>query len=104
MPAVLRSPFDYAWGEHDGPAVEPAVVPLSPTDAVGNVKRFYDVAPGGVRAQLRAAPVDGAAVWYVDRDVKRRDDVDALVADPEVARHYRVTGRWEFTGELYLVR
>ncbi|HEV7761924.1 MAG TPA: hypothetical protein VGO78_23110 [Acidimicrobiales bacterium] len=104
MPAMLRSPFDYAWGEHDGPAVDPAVVPLSPTDAVGGVKRFYDVAPGGVWAQLRAVPVDGAAVWYVDRDIKRRDDVDALVADPEVARRYRVTGRWEFTGELYLVR
>jgi Dolichyl-phosphate-mannose-protein mannosyltransferase len=104
MPAMLRSPFDYAWAEHDGPAVEPAVVPLSPTDAVGDVKRFYEVAPGDVRAQLRAAPVDGAAVWYVDRDIKRRDDVDALVADPEVARNYRVTGRWEFTGELYLVR
>jgi hypothetical protein len=104
MPAMLRAPFDYAWNEHD-PAAEPSVVALSPTDPVGEeVRRFYDVAPGGVRAQLRAAPVEGAAVWYVDRDVKRRDDVDALVADPEVARHYRVAGRWEFTGELYLVR
>jgi hypothetical protein len=105
MPAMLRAPFDYAWAEDPaGVGDRPDLVPLSPTDGFDEVKRFYDPAPGGMRAQLRTAPANGAAVWYVDRDIKRLDDVRALIADPEVTRYYQVAGQWQLSGELYLVR
>ena len=106
MPAMLRAPFDFAWGEDPAAGVgeRPELVPLSPTDGFDDVKRFYDTAPGGMRAQLRTTPASAATVWYVDRDIKRLDDVEALIADPEVARHYEVAGRWQMAGELYLVR
>jgi hypothetical protein len=105
MPAMLRAPFDYAWAEDpEGAASRPDLVPLSPTDDLGDVKRFYDAAPGGMGARMRTAPATDATIWYVDRDIKRLDDVERLIADPEVARRYEVAGRWQLVGELYLVR
>jgi mannosyltransferase len=98
-PSKLRPPFDYAWGEDGG---RPDLEPLSPTDAIGEVQRFYDVAPGTLRTRLLADPT--ATVWYVDRDNDRRDEVDALLSDPEIAQSYDAAGPWVFTGELYLVR
>jgi len=98
-PDMLRSPFDYAWTEEDG---RPELVPLTPTDRIGHILRFYDGAPGGLRAQLLADPT--TTVWYVDRGAKRLGEVAALVSDPEVARDYDVTGWWVFSGPLYLVR
>ena len=45
-----------------------------------------------------------APIWYIDRDDERLDDVIALIERPEVQRHYRVAGRWDFEGDLYLIR
>jgi mannosyltransferase len=99
MPAKLRAPFDYAWAEGGG---RPDLDPLSPTDPLGGVRRFYDPTPGTMRDRLLADPTE--TVWYVDRDIGRLDDVEALLSDPNVARRYRSTGPQAFDGELYLVR
>lgn len=98
-PMMLRSPFDYAWAEKSG---RPDLVPLSPTNPLDEVRRFYDVPDGGLRAQLLADPT--VTVWYVDRNDERLDEVDALLTDPEVVEHYEVIGPWEFRRELYLFR
>lgn len=98
-PMMLRSPFDYAWAEESG---RPDLVPLSPTDPIGEVRRFYEEPGGGLRAQLLADPT--VTVWYVDRNDERLDEVDALVTDPDVVERYEVTGPWVFHRELYLVR
>jgi mannosyltransferase len=95
----LRAPLDYAWAERPD---RPDVTPLSPTDEVGDVQRFYDPTPGPMRERLLADP--SGTVWYVDRDHSRLDDVGALLTDPEIARRYAATGPWVFDGELYLVR
>jgi hypothetical protein len=94
----LRAAFDYAWAEQPG---RPDLEPLSPTDPLGQPRRFYDAAPGTLRSVLMADPV--ATVWYVDRHGSRRDEVDALLSDPEINRRYVATGPWLFRGELYLV-
>jgi hypothetical protein len=98
----LRAALDYAWAERPG---RPDLDPLSPTDELGDIRRFYHPTPGPMRERLLAAPARRAgAVWYVDRDHSRLDDVEALLDDPEIARSYTVTGPWVFEGELYLVR
>jgi mannosyltransferase len=99
MPDKLRSAFDYAWQRQDD---RPRLVPLSPTDPLGEVRRFYDDAPGSPRdALLTGSP---ETTWYVDRDVRRLDDVERLVGDPAVTRRYEVTGPVEIDDELYVVR
>ena len=98
-PNMLRAPFDFAWAERGD---RPDLVPLSPTDPLGTILRFYDEPSGGLREQMLADPT--AAVWYVDRDYRRLDEVADLVSDPEVTQAYDVTGRWTFWGELYLIR
>ena len=95
----LRSALDYAWAED---ADRPLLDPLSPTDPVGGVRRFYDPTPGPMRSRLLADT--SRTVWYVDRDDARRDRVLALATDPAIAERYVVTGPWEFDGDLYLVR
>lgn len=95
----LRAPLDYAWAERPD---RPDLAPLSPTDELGDVRRFYDPTPGPMRERLLAAPA--GTVWYVDRDDSRLDDVEALLADLQIARRYTATGPWVFEGELYLVR
>ena len=95
----LRAAFDYAWDEG---ADRPDLVALSPTDELGDIRRFYDPTPGPMRERLLTAPA--GTVWYVDRDDSRLDDVEALLDDPGIAARYRATGPWVFEGELYLVR
>jgi hypothetical protein len=99
MPSKLRPPFDYAWAEG---ADRPKLVPASPTNPLGEVRRFYDTAPGPMRSRLLADAIE--TVWYVDRDDSRRDAVEALLADPELGQLYEGVGPWVFPGELYLVR
>lgn len=99
-PAMLRAPFDYAWTER-GAGPRPDLEPLSPVDLIGEVQRFYDPAPGGLRSRLLADT--SRTVWYVDRDDERYDEVAALVTDPEVTEHYVVTGPLLFARDLYLV-
>lgn len=95
----IRAPLDYAWATGgDRPDVES----LYPTDPLGEVRRFYDTAPGTMRSRLLADTTH--TVWYVDRHRTRRDTVDALVTEPEITRRYAVTGPWIFEGDLYLVR
>jgi hypothetical protein len=98
---MLRAPFDYAWGEL-GESDRPDLVPLSPTDPFDEVRRFYEAPPGRLRAPMVADP--SAPVWFIERDHRRRGDVEDLLADPAVRSRYEVTGRWTFTGELFLVR
>lgn len=95
----LRSAFDYSWAEDPE---RPLLDPLSPTDPVGDVRRFYDPTPGPMRSRLLADT--SRTVWYVDRNDARRDGVLALMTDPAIAERYVVTGPWEFDGDLYLVR
>jgi hypothetical protein len=99
MPAKVRAPFDYAWAEGGS---RPDLDPLSPTDPLGGVRRFYDPTPGTMRDRLLADATE--TVWYVDRDIGRLDDVEALLSDPDVTRRYRSSGPQAFDGELYLVR
>jgi hypothetical protein len=100
-PAKLRPPFDFAWAEDNDPG-RPNLVALSPTDRVGDVKRFYDTRPGGLRTQLLADTT--TTVWYVDRADERLDAVNALLTDPEVVQAYQASGPQIFTGPLYLIR
>jgi hypothetical protein len=99
MPNMLRAPFDFAWVESGD---RPDLVPLSPTNRLGTILRFYDEPGGTLRDQMLADPT--APVWYVDRDYRRLDEVADLVSDPEITELYDVTGRWTFWGELYLIR
>ncbi len=100
-PMLVRPPLDHAWSEPG--ADRPGLVPLSPTDPVGEVRRFYDLAASRQSDALLAADPD-ATVWCVDRDVRRLDNLDRLITSSAVAERFEVTGRWTFAGELYLVR
>lgn len=97
--AAARPAFDVAWAEADRPTTPVALHPGGP---VGDVRRFYDEGPF---ASSREALLEGGAerVWYVDRGNSRRDDVEALLADPEVAARYRVVDQQTFGSGLYLV-
>jgi len=98
---VLRGPLDYAWDEVDaGDRLD--LVPLSPTDPIGEVRRFYDPPDSSIQALLVADP--SAPVWYIERDHLRLHAVVALLSDPAIESRYEVTGRWTFPGELYLIR
>jgi hypothetical protein len=98
VPADLRAPFDYAL-LHD--AHDPGLVPLSPTDPIGRVHRFYDTAPGSMRERLLRA--DGRRVWLVERR-QHLPRLERLLADPEVRRRFRVIGSWHFAGPLQAVQ
>jgi hypothetical protein len=98
---LVRPPFDYAWSEQG--VDRPELVPLSPTDPVGEVRRFYDLAASRQRDALLAADPD-RPVWVVDRDIRRLDNLDRLITSSAVAERFAIAGRWEFEGELYLVR
>lgn len=104
-PMLVRPPFDYAWSEPPtgGHRDRPELVPLSPTDPLGEVRRFYDLAAPRQRDALLAAD-PGTTVWVVDRDIRRLDNLDRLVTSSAVAERYRIGDRWTFGGELYLVR
>jgi mannosyltransferase len=96
---AARPAFDVAWAEDPRPT-DP--VPLHPGGRIGEVRRFYDE---GGHPSPRDALLDGGAdrVWYVDRGHTRRDEVDALLTDPEVLERYRVVDRRTFGASLYLV-
>jgi mannosyltransferase len=103
-PMLVRPPFDYAWSEPPTRGRDrPELVPLSPTDPVGEVRRFYDLAASRQSDALLAAE-PGTTVWVVDRDIRRLDNLDRLVTSSVVAERYRIGDRWTFAGELYLVR
>jgi len=97
----LRGPLDYAWGEL-GDDERIGLVPLAPTDPLGEVRRFYDPPTESFPALLAADT--STPVWYVERDRLRLHAVVALLSDPAVDSRYEVAGRWTFAGELYLVR
>jgi hypothetical protein len=101
MPMLVRPPFDYAWSE--GGTERPDLVALSPTNPVGEVRRFYDLAASRQRDALLAADPT-RPVWVIDRDFRRADNLDRLVNGSAVAERYRIADRWTFEGELYLVR
>src|SRR4051812_35042591 len=99
MSLHLRAPFDYALrhGGHD-----PGLTPLSPTDSIGPVRRFYDPAPGSMRERLLHAPA--GTVWLVYRSKLELPHLEHLLADPAVRARFRRTNTWRFAGPLYLVR
>lgn len=97
----LRGPLDYAWGELADDE-RPGLVPLSPTDPLDEVRRFYH--PPSLSFPALLAADAGTPVWYVERDHTRLHAVVALLSDPAVESRYEVAGRWSFAGELYLVR
>jgi hypothetical protein len=100
-PAKYRPPFDYWWTEgREQP--RPRLDPLSPVDPVGEVRRWYDVAPGRMRDRLLADTT--ATVWYVDRTPEGLERAKALAADSEVRRRYEPSGPWQYEGNLVLLR
>jgi mannosyltransferase len=97
----LRSPFDYAWSELPDDE-RPKLVPLSPTEPLGEVRRFYDPPPGYLHDPM---VIDFTApVWWVERGHGRLPAVVALITGRSIQQRYVVTGEWEFVGDLYLIR
>lgn len=104
-PAKYRPPVDYWWvhgaDAADGP--RPELAPLSPTNPLGERRRFYDtMTPRSMRDRLLADT--GTTVWYVDRSQAGLDRIDRLRTDPDVLAAYIPLPTVEFAGHLYLVR
>jgi mannosyltransferase len=98
MAAKLRPPLDYAWAQRPRPSIEP----MSPTDPLGEVIRNYETLPGSMADRMLADP--STPIWYIDRSDERSEIVTDLIERPDVQRLYRVTGRWDFETDLYLIR
>ena len=103
-PTKYRPPVDYWWGESDA---RPRLVPLSPVDRLGEVRRFYDVAEPRTMAErmLEGHRTDpGATVWYVDRSDGGLERIEVLTGDPEILERYSPSAPVPFKGDLYVVR
>jgi len=101
---MLRAPIDYAWVDGVGIDGRPAIVPLTPTEPVGEVRRFYDDVSGPMRDHLQVEPTSKSAIWYVARHVDVGDYISDLLSHPTAERNYELTGVWSFRGHLFLVR
>jgi hypothetical protein len=102
--SMLRAPIDYAWVDGVGIEGRPSLVPLTPTEPLGEVRRFYDDASGPMREHLQDEPTSKNAIWYVARHVDVGDYISDLLSHPTAERNYELTGVWSFRGHLYLVR
>ena len=102
VPEKYRPPVDYWWVADDD-APRPDLLPLSPVDPLGEVRRFYDTATPRAMGERMIADTS-TTVWYVDRSDIGRHRVERLLDDPIVRFTYVATEITVYDGDLYLVR
>ena len=103
VPEKYRPPVDYWWTAGGDEAPRPDLVPLSPVEPLGDVRRFYDtISPRDMGRRMVADP--STTVWYVDRSPEGQRRVERLLADPVVRFVYVATEITVYDGDLYLVR
>lgn len=98
----VRSAFEAAWLAEGGEASS-APEAFSPVEPLGEVRRFYLIRePSTLAAEVAASELD--RVWVVDQRGAGFDDtLTPFLADPAIARAFRVADRVEAAGGVQLV-
>lgn len=93
-----RPPFDVAWDAAGRPV---DLVAILPGGRVGEVHRVYpSTAWPGMHEALAGADVPG--VWVIERGSGARAEVDALLAQPDVAARWEVVETRAWTDRIYV--
>jgi mannosyltransferase len=101
--ASHRPALDYYWNDHPELA---GVEPLSPTDPLGPVRRFYDADVDDYDELVDLLLEDpSGSIWYVDRMESGRLGIVGLAFDADVATEFKLlSDPWYFEGDLTLTR
>jgi hypothetical protein len=97
-----RPALDYYW---DDPELA-GIVPLSPTDPLGEVQRFYDSDIPTYDDLVDLLLEDGSgSIWYVDRLESGRMGIVGMAFDEDIATKFTLLDPpWYFDGDLTLTR